>query len=74
MKNLTLRDSNSRSPNLEDAMFLPTEATETFSFMMGFIFYAIVYIVYFLRNNGPYPSSSGLCIKTKLSAQPLIWK
>ena len=40
-------------------MFLPSEATKTFSFMMGCIFYAIVYIVYFLRNNRPYPSSLG---------------
>ena len=40
-------------------MFLPTEATETFSFIMGCIFYAIAYIVYFLRNNRPYPSSLG---------------
>ena len=59
VKNLTLRDSNSRWPNLEGAMFLPTEATETFSFIMGCIFYAIAYIVYFLRNNRPYPSSLG---------------
>ena len=40
-------------------MVLPTEATEIFSSMMGCIFYAIVYIIYFLSNNIPFPSSLG---------------
>ena len=40
-------------------MVSPTEATEIFSSMMGCIFYAIVYIIYFLSNNIPFPSSLG---------------
>ena len=40
-------------------MVLPTEATEIFSSMMGCIFNAIVYIVYFLSNNIPFTSSLG---------------